>query len=135
MVENNHEWKNIQKVVLNVNSIDLVFEDFLKINFGCGFENIAKGRCQLVVTEKKKKKSDNLYVHTDQALMIVNVFYEKPKLERLISTISKKKSNSKKIKIYLEISESLMVNKTGYLYVKDNLNIKVDSVIWKIPII
>ena len=67
--------------------------------------------------------------------MIVNVFYEKSKIERLINTISKKKSNSKKIKIFLEISESLMVNKNGYLYVKNNINIKVNSVIWKIPII
>ena len=55
MGENSHEWKNIQKVVLNVNSIDLVFEESLRINFDCGFENIAKGRCQLIVTEKKKR--------------------------------------------------------------------------------
>ena len=45
------------------------------------------------------------------------------------------KSSSKKIKINLDISESLMINKSGYLYVKDNLEINIKQVSWIVPIL
>ena len=66
--------------------------------------------------------------------MIVNIFYEKNKIQNLINILSKK-SSSKKIKINLDISESLMINKSGYLYVKDNLEINIKQVSWIVPIL
>ncbi|MBF92096.1 MAG: hypothetical protein CMP34_04745 [Rickettsiales bacterium] len=126
-------WKTIKKVVLNVNSVSTIIEKFTSISLDCSFENIAKGRCQLTVSEKKNEKNI-LFVHTDKALMIVNIYYEKNKIQNLINILSKK-SSSKKIKINLDISESLMINKSGYLYVKDNLEINIKLVSWIIPIL
>ena len=56
-------------------------------------------------------------------------------IEKLINFFSIKVNSSKKVKVVLEISESLMINTNGYLYVKDNLEIKIDSTVWNIPII
>ena len=127
-------WKTIKKVVLNVNSVSTIIENFTSIYLDCSFENIAKGRCQLRVSEKRKNEKNTLFVHTDKALMIVNIFYEKNKIQNLINILSKK-SASKKIKINLDISESLMINKSGYLYVKDNLEINIKQVSWIVPIL
>ena len=133
MSEVDSNWKTIKKVVLNVNSVSTIIEKFTSISLDCSFENIAKGRCQLTVSEKKNEKNI-LFVHTDKALMIVNIYYEKNKIQNLINILSKK-SSSKKIKINLDISESLMINKSGYLYVKDNLEINIKLVSWIIPIL
>jgi len=51
-VEKNN-WTKINKVVLRVDNINLIFGSNLKINFDCGFENISRGRCKLSVEEKK----------------------------------------------------------------------------------
>ena len=134
MSEVDSNWKTIKKIVLNVNSVSTIIENLTSISLDCSFENIAKGRCQLRVGEKRKNEKNTLYVHTDKALMIVNIYYEKNKIQNLINILSKK-SSSKKIKINLDISESLMINKSGYLYVKDNLEINIKQVSWIVPIL
>ena len=74
-------------------------------------------------------------MQTDQALMIVEIFYSRGEMDNLIDIISKKKSTSKKAKVILDISNKLMINENGYLYVKDKMNIKIESISWKIPLI
>ena len=56
MTEVNSNWKKLNKVVLSVNSVDLSFSSFPSLSLQCSFENIAKGRCSLIVCEKKKRR-------------------------------------------------------------------------------
>ncbi len=135
MTEVNSNWKKLNKVVLSVNSVDLSFSSFPSLSLQCSFENIAKGRCSLIVCEKKKEEVNSLHVETDQALMIVKIFYSREEMDNLIDIFFKKRSTSKKAKVNLDISNKLMINENGYLYVKDKMNIKIEAISWKIPLI
>ena len=135
MTEGNSNWKKLNKILLSVNSVDLSYSCFLSLSLQCSFENIAKGRCSLIVYEKKKKEENSIHVETDQALMIVKIFYSRKEIDNLIDIFSKKRSTSKKAKVNLDISNKLMINENGYLYVKDKMNIKIEAISWKIPLI
>ena len=71
-----NKWEKINKIVLRVDNVDLIYKQDLTINFVCGFENISRGRCILLVKEKNKKQIDNLFIHNDKALMEVNIFLD-----------------------------------------------------------
>ena len=90
---------------------------------------------QYYYTKSFKKTPDTLYIHTDQPLMVVNIFYKKEKIEKLINFLSMNKNNKKKIRLELDISDNLMVNNDGYLYVNDKFELKINSISWSIPII
>ena len=72
-----NKWEKINKIVLRVDNADLIYKQELTVNFVCGFENISRGRCVLLVKEKNKKQIDNLFIHNDKALMEVNIFLDK----------------------------------------------------------
>jgi len=129
------KWKKINKVILRVDSIDLNFIKSPVISFDCGFENISRGRCKLTLKEKNKNQKDNLFIHSDKALMEVNVFYNFKSLENFLKYISLKKNSLRKVKLTLNITDSLMVNQSGDLYVKDKTEIEINEVIWDIPIL
>ena len=128
-------WKEINKIVLLVNTVDFDYSEKLTVNLSCNFENISKGRCSVRINEKKNKKSNSLSVLSNQALMMVNIFYEYQEIEKLVNFIILNKNNNKKIKGFLEISDNLMVNDSGYLYVNNEMEIKIKSISWNIPII
>ena len=128
-------WKEINKIVLLVNTVDFDYSEKLTVNLSCNFENISKGRCSVRINEKKKKKTNSLSVLSNQALMMVNIFYEYQEIEKLVNFIILNKNNNKKIKGFLEISDNLMVNDSGYLYVNNEMEIKIKSISWNIPII
>ena len=128
-------WKKINKIILLVNSVDINYGDSYSIDLNCNFENISRGRCNLKILKKSKKSIDILFIHTDQPLMDVNVFYSSEKIDKLIKILNMNKSNKKKIKATLEISDDLMVNSDGYLYLKDKYELSIHSVVWSIPII
>ena len=67
--------------------------------------------------------------------MTVNVYYDYGEIEKLVNFMILNKNNKKKIKGFLEISDNLMVNNSGYLYVNDKMEIKIKSISWNIPII
>ena len=68
--------------------------------------------------------------------MVVKIFYSKEEIEKLTKVLSlNRNNNSKKIKVSLSISDNLMINDSGYLYVKNNLEIEIKSKSWSIPII
>ena len=67
--------------------------------------------------------------------MMVNVYYEYQEIEKLVNFMVLNKNNKKKIKGFLEISDNLMVNNSGYLYVKNEMEITIKSISWNIPII
>ena len=67
--------------------------------------------------------------------MMVNVYYDYQEIEKLVNFIILNKNNKKKIKGFLEISDNLMVNNSGYLYVKNEMEITIKSISWNIPII
>ena len=51
-----HSWKILDKIILNILSSDLhIHDNSIKIVLSCNFENIVKGRCNLIINEKKKK--------------------------------------------------------------------------------
>ncbi|MFL2661365.1 MAG: hypothetical protein ACJ0G4_05435 [Alphaproteobacteria bacterium] len=128
-------WKQINKIVLRVDNIDLVRDDRLSVVFDCGFENISKGRCKFVIHQKTKKVSKELFVHSDKALMEVKINYDSQELEKVLNYLSFKKSSTKKVNITLIISDSLMINDKGDLYVQDKKKINIESVCWNIPIL
>ena len=128
-------WKEINKIVLLVNTVDFDYSEKLTVNLSCNFENISKGRCSVRINEKKNKKTNSLSVLSNQALMMVNIFYEYQEIEKLVNFIILNKNNNKKIKGFLEISDNLMVNDSGYLYVNNEMEIKIKSISWNIPII
>ena len=128
-------WKEINKIVLLVNTVDFDYSEKLTVNLNCNFENISKGRCSVRINEKENKKTNSLSVLSNQALMMVNIFYEYQEIEKLVNFIILNKNNNKKIKGFLEISDNLMVNDSGYLYVNNEMEIKIKSISWNIPII
>lgn len=131
----NNTWKKTDNVVLRVDNIDLQYGKDLEIFLDCGFENISRGRCKLSLRKKEKQTVDNLFIHSDKALMEVCVYYSLPNLNELIKYFSYKKNSTKKIKISLKISDSLMTNDSGDLYINDKKKIIVDSIIWNIPVL
>ena len=130
-----NKWEKINKIVLRVDNVDLIYKQDLTINFVCGFENISRGRCVLLVKEKNKKQIDNLFIHNDKALMEVNIFLDEKKLDKLLYLISLKRNSSKKIKVTISISDSLMINQKGDLYVDSETKIKINEINWNIPLI
>ena len=130
-----NKWEKINKIVLRVDNVDLIYKQDLTINFVCGFENISRGRCVLLVKEKNKKQIDNLFIHNDKALMEVNIFLDEKKLDNLLHYISLKRNSSKKIKATISISDSLMINQKGDLYVDSETKIKINEINWNIPIL
>ena len=78
---------------------------------------------------------NSLSIFTDQALMIVDIRYDYVEIEKLVNFMILNKNNKKKIKAYIAISENLMVNSSGYLYVNNEMEIKIKSISWNIPII
>ncbi len=133
-IEKNN-WEKINKIVLRVDNVDLIYEQDLTINFVCGFENISRGRCVLLVKEKNKKQIDNLFIHNDKALMEVNIFLDEKKLDKLLYHISLKRNSSKKIKVTISTTDSLMINQKGDLYVDSETKIKINEINWNIPLL
>ena len=130
-----NKWEKINKIVLRVDNVDLIYKRDLTINFVCGFENISRGRCVLLVKEKNKKQIDNLFIHNDKALMEVNIFLDEKKLDKLLYLISLKRNSSKKMKATISTSDSLMINQKGDLYVDSETKIKINEINWNIPIL
>ena len=130
-----NKWEKINKIVLRVDNVDLIHKQDLTINFVCGFENISRGRCVLLVKEKNKKQIDNLFIHNDKALMEVNIFLDEKKLGNLLYHISLKRNSSKKIKVTISTTDSLMINQKGDLYVDSETKIKINEINWNIPLL
>ena len=130
-----NKWEKINKIVLRVDNVDLIYKQDLTINFVCGFENISRGRCVLLIKEKNKKQIDNLFIHNDKALMEVNIFLDEKKLDNLLYYISLKRNSSKKMKVTISTSDSLMINQKGDLYVDSETKIKINEINWNIPLL
>ena len=130
-----NKWEKINKIVLRVDNVDLIYKQDLTINFVCGFENISRGRCVLLVKENNKKQIDNLFIHNDKALMEVNIFLDEKKLDNLLHYISLKRNSSKKIKVTISTTDSLMINQKGDLYVDSETKIKINEINWNIPLL
>ena len=130
-----NKWEEIDKIDLRVDSVNLIYNEDLTINFVCGFENLSRGRCELFVKEKNKKTIDNLFIHNDKALMEVNIFFDEKKIEKLLHHVSLKKNSSKKIKITISTLDHLMVNQKGDLYVDSETKIRINEINWSIPLI
>ena len=130
-----NKWEKINKIVLRVDNVDLIYKQDLTINFVCGFENISRGRCVLLVKENNKKQIDTLFIHNDKALMEVNIFLDEKKLDKLLYLISLKRNSSKKIKATISTSDSLMINQKGDLYVDSETKIKINEINWNIPLL
>ena len=130
-----NKWEKINKIVLRVDNAELIYKQDLTISFVCGFENISRGRCVLLVKEKNKKQIDTLFIHNDKALMEVNIFLDERKLDNLLYHISLKRNSSKKMKVTISTSDSLMINQKGDLYVDSETKIKINEINWNIPLL
>ena len=59
------------------------------------------------------------------------MFFMNMKIEKLVNFIILNKNN-KKIKGFIEIFDNLMVNNSGYLYVNNEMEIKIKTISWNI---
>ena len=66
--------------------------------------------------------------------MEVKVYYAFLKIEKLVKLLSYKKNSQKKISITLEISDSLLTNQLGDLYINDKTKVTIKEIYWNIPI-
>ena len=133
-MKSKNNWKKLNNVVLRVDNVELRYEKKLTVMLNCGFENISKGRCILKVKPKIKKNKDTLFVFTDKALMSVEIFYSNEEINQIVELLSFQKS-SKKALITLGITDELLINENNYLFIKDNIEVEISSVEWKIPLI
>ena len=85
--------------------MDILFNRHPSIMLDCGFENISRGRCKLTLKEKSKDSKDNLFIHSDKALMEVNISYESIILEKVLNFISLKKNTLRKVKLTLKTKD------------------------------
>ena len=122
MKKSTNNWTVLKNIVLNVNSINL---DYTKnqevLNFNCSFDNIAKGRCKLLIEYKKKK--NEIFIFSDKALMEANLSVSKEIFSKLIYYFNSSLNRKKQIKLIL--SEGLLVNNDGYLYIKENQRVLI----------
>ena len=122
MKKSTNNWTVLENIVLNVNSISL---DYTKIQevlyFNCSFDNIAKGRCKLLIEYKKKK--NEIFIFSDKALMEANLSVSKEIFSKLIYYFNSSLNRKKQIKLIL--SEGLLVNSDGYLYIKENQRVLI----------
>ncbi len=128
-------WKEINKVILRVDNVDLKIEKNILIFLDCSFENISRGRCALSIKEKIGKTSDELFIHSDKTLMEVKIHYNSIFISKLLNYFSYKKNCTRKIKAILNISDNLMTNNSGDLYINNKVKIRVKSINWDIPIL
>ena len=61
-------WKVLENILLNVNSVDLQYKiKKEELHLNCSFDNIAKGRCKLIVSYSKKR--NEIFIFSDKAMM------------------------------------------------------------------
>ena len=132
-MKSKNNWKKLNEVVLRVDNVELGYEKKISLTLNCGFENISKGRCILKVNPKLKKKTDTLFVFTDKALMLVEIYYSVEQINQIVQLLSCQKSQ-KKTSIILHISDELLINEHNYLFIKDKIELEINSIEWKIPL-
>ena len=72
MKELKNNWKQLNKIILNILSVDFLFSNNInKTLVNCNFDNIAKGRCLINIELKKvgKKKMKFLFFQIKPLLM------------------------------------------------------------------
>ena len=122
MNKSTNNWAVLENIVLNVNSISLDYTKNLEVLlFNCSFDNIAKGRCKLLIEYKKKK--NEIFIFSDKALMEANLSVSKEIFSKLIYYFNSSLNRKKQIKLIL--SEGLLVNNEGYLYIKENQKVLI----------
>ena len=122
MNKSTNNWAVLENIVLNVNSISLDYTKNLEVLlFNCSFDNIAKGRCKLLIEYKKKK--NEIFIFSDKALMEANLSVSKEIFSKLIYYFNSSLNRKKQIKLIL--SEGLLVNSDGYLYIKENQRVLI----------
>ena len=122
MKKSTNNWAVLENIVLNVNSISLDYTKNLEVLlFNCSFDNIAKGRCKLLIEYKKKK--NEIFIFSDKALMEANLSVSKEIFSKLIYYFNSSLNRKKQIK--LTLSEGLLVNNDGYLYIKENQRVLI----------
>ena len=127
------DWKPLEKIVLNVISSELHIESLNEyLSISCSFDNIAKGRCRILVNIKEKESIDQVLVLSDIAMMEVKIFCNVSKFKKLVEYLNIRSNQKKKIEI--KTSKDLLINKNGYLYVEENKVIKILDYKWIIPI-
>ena len=117
-----NNWKLLENIVLNVNNINLECTKTSElITLLCSFDNIAKGRCKLKIENEKKK--NQILIFSDKAIMEANISVNKDKFSKLLYYFNSNSNRRKQIKLFL--SEGLLINRDGYLYIKENTKVLI----------
>lgn len=132
MKELKNNWKQLNKIILNILSVDFLFSNNInKTLVNCNFDNIAKGRCLINIELKKVGKKNEIFIFSDKAFINVNVFYNDDTVKKILISLSNKTNRKKQVKIFLK--KGVFINEKGYLFVKENTKIEIEDIEWLIP--
>ncbi len=132
MKELKNNWKQLNKIILNILSVDFLFSNNInKTLVNCNFDNIAKGRCLINIELKKVGKKNEIFIFSDKAFINVNVFYNDDTIKKILISLSNKTNRKKQVKIFLK--KGVFINEKGYLFVKENTKIEIEDIEWLIP--
>jgi len=129
-----NNWKELNKIVLTILSVDSIFtKNVEKILVHCCFENIAKGRCLINLEIKNNDNKDEILIFSDKALINVNIFYSSEKIKKILISLSNKTNRKKRVIIYPK--KGIFINENGYLFVKEKTKLEIQDIEWTIPFI
>lgn len=115
-------WKVLENILLNVNSVDLQYKiKKEELHLNCSFDNIAKGRCKLIISYSKKR--NEIFIFSDKAMMEGNINVSMIAFNKLLNYF--KSAIRRTTKIKLTLSEGLLINKKGYLYIQENTRVLI----------
>ncbi len=105
--------------------------------FSCDLLNIARGRCDLVLTKTVKSSTSYIKINMDKPVMVGEINFTQEKFENILDSIDKflNKNNSKKLKIILFLDKPLAVNNHGLLSIDQNIKLEIINLKLIFPII
>ena len=135
------EWIQIKSIEMLVSRIEY-FDDFSdktnNITFSCDLLNIARGRCEIVFKKmlEDHEYENKIFISASKPIMNATKYLDENKYNNLITNLrSFIQIKANKIKITLFIDEPLAINNSGILRVENDLDLKLNRVLFKIPIL
>ena len=134
------EWLQVKNLEMLVSKSELNLDisknsDFLL--FSCDLLNIARGRCDLVLSKNFSSSIGHINISVDKPVMEGKINFPKEKFENILNNINKflNVNNSKKLKIILFLDKPLAVNNHGVLSIDQDLKLEIINLKLILPII
>ena len=135
------EWSQIKSIEMLISRIDHsvnINGTHNDMKFFCELLNIARGRCEIVFKKmlEEQKYENKIFISASKPIMNATKYLDENKYNNLITNLrSFIQIKANKIKITLFIDEPLAINNSGILRVENDLDLKLNRVLFKIPIL